>query len=27
VPGRRGMRWEEADWLDEDATSHRGPAD
>ncbi len=23
VPGRRGMSWEEADWVDEDATSHR----
>lgn len=27
VPGRRGMSWEEADWVDEDATSHRGPED
>jgi len=25
VPGRRGMTWEEVDWVDEDATSHRGP--
>jgi hypothetical protein len=25
VPGRRGMSWEEADWVDEEATSHRGP--
>ena len=25
VPGRRGMTWEEEDWVDEDATSHRGP--
>ena len=24
VPGRRGMTWEEADWIDEDATVHRG---
>ncbi|MFC1960816.1 hypothetical protein ACFLYO_08900 [Chloroflexota bacterium] len=24
VPGRRGMSWEEADWVDEDATAHRG---
>jgi hypothetical protein len=24
VPGRRGMVWEEEDWVDEDATSHRG---
>ena len=24
VPGRKGMVWEEADWVDEDATSHRG---
>jgi hypothetical protein len=24
VPGRRGMTWEEEDWVDEDATSHRG---
>jgi hypothetical protein len=23
VPGRRGMTWEEADWVDEDATAHR----
>jgi hypothetical protein len=23
VPGRRGMTWEEEDWVDEDATSHR----
>lgn len=27
VPGRRGMIWEEEDWVDEDATSHRGPDD
>jgi len=27
VPGRRGMSWEEEDWVDEDATSHRGPDD
>jgi hypothetical protein len=25
VPGRKGMMWEEEDWVDEDATSHRGP--
>jgi len=25
VPGRRGMTWEEEDWVDEDTTSHRGP--
>jgi hypothetical protein len=25
VPGRHGMSWEEEDWVDEDATSHRGP--
>mgnify|MGYP001206576934 CR=1 FL=1 len=25
VPGRGGMTWEEEDWVDEDATSHRGP--
>ena len=23
VPGRRGMTWEEEDWVDEEATSHR----
>lgn len=23
VPGRRGMTWEEEDWVDDDATSHR----
>jgi hypothetical protein len=23
VPGRRGMVWEETDWVDEDATAHR----
>ncbi len=27
VPGRRGMTWEEQDWVDEDATSHREPDD
>lgn len=27
VPGRRGMSWEEEDWVDEEATSHRGPDD
>jgi hypothetical protein len=25
VPGRKGMSWEEADWVDEEATAHRGP--
>lgn len=25
VPGRAGMTWEEEEWVDEDATSHRGP--
>jgi hypothetical protein len=25
VPGRRGMTWDEEDWVDEEATSHRGP--
>jgi len=24
VPGRKGMTWEEPDWVDEEATSHRG---
>jgi hypothetical protein len=24
VPGRKGMTWEEPDWVDEDATAHRG---
>ena len=24
VPGRKGMTWVEEDWVDEDATSHRG---
>ena len=23
VPGRKGMTWEEEDWVDEDATAHR----
>ena len=23
VPGRKGMRWEEPDWVDEEATAHR----
>ena len=27
VPGRRGMIWEEEDWVDEDETAHRGPDD
>ncbi len=27
VPGRKGMSWEEEDWVDEDATAHRGPND
>ncbi len=25
VPGRKGMNWEEPDWVDQEATSHRGP--
>jgi hypothetical protein len=25
VPGRKGMSWEEEDWVDEQDTSHRGP--
>ena len=25
VPGRKGMSWEEEDWVDEDATEHRRP--
>jgi hypothetical protein len=24
VPGRKGMSWTEEDWIDEDATAHRG---
>lgn len=27
VPGRKGMSWEEEDWIDEDATAHRRPDD
>jgi hypothetical protein len=27
VPGRRGMSYEEEDWVDEQETSHRGPGD
>ena len=27
VPGRNGMSYTEADWVDEEATSHRGPDD
>ncbi len=27
VPGRKGMSYEEEDWVDEDATAHRGPDD
>lgn len=27
VPGRRGMTWEEEDWVDEEAVSHRGNDD
>jgi len=23
VPGRQGMTWEEEDWVDEEAVSHR----
>jgi hypothetical protein len=25
VPGRRGMSWEEADWVDDEAVAYRGP--
>ena len=25
VPGRKGMSWEEDDWVDADAVAHRGP--
>jgi len=25
VPGRKGMQWVEEDWVDEQATEHRGP--
>ena len=25
VPGRKGMVWEEPDWVDEEATAHRDP--
>jgi hypothetical protein len=25
VPGRKGMSWEEPEWVDEEATAHRGP--
>lgn len=25
VPGRGGMTWDEENWVDEDATSHRVP--
>lgn len=25
VPGRKGMMWEEPDWVDEEATAHRDP--
>lgn len=27
VPGRRSMSYTEEDWIDEDATAHRGPDD
>jgi hypothetical protein len=27
VPGRKGMSWEEEDWVDEEATEDRGPDD
>jgi hypothetical protein len=27
VPGRRGLTWEEEDWVDEEATAHRGMED
>jgi hypothetical protein len=25
VPGRKGMSWEEEDWVDEEGVAHRGP--
>lgn len=25
VPGRKGMSWTQQDWIDEEATAHRGP--
>lgn len=27
VPGRKGIIWEEEDWVDEEETSHRGMDD
>lgn len=27
VPGRKGMSWTEPDWVDDEATAHRGPDD
>jgi hypothetical protein len=27
VPGRKGMSYTEEDWVDDDATAHRGPDD
>ena len=27
APGRKGMSWEEEDWVDEQGTAHRGPDD
>lgn len=27
VPGRKGMSWEEEDWVDDEATAHRGSDD
>jgi hypothetical protein len=27
VPGRKGIIWEEEDWIDEEETAHRGPDD
>jgi len=27
VPGRKGMSWEEEDWVDQEAVAHRGPDD
>jgi hypothetical protein len=27
APGRKGMQWEEEDWVDEEATAHRGAED
>ena len=27
APGRKGMQWEEEDWVDEENTAHRGTDD